>query len=177
MLTLRPITTADTQLYNYMEQLLQTSFPPEEYRPLEELRRFTDEHPAFCNQLLMEGETPVGLLTYWDFSHFCYVEHFAIDPQLRGSGRGAEALTLLADRLSRPLVLEVEMPDTEQAIRRIAFYRRQGFQLWETPYFQPPYRSDDTPLPMQLMVRGALIEASHFAEVCRTIHRQVYSYP
>ena len=38
MIRLQRISTADEFLYEYMEQLITAAFPPEEYRPLEELR-------------------------------------------------------------------------------------------------------------------------------------------
>ena len=38
MIRLQRISTADGFLYEYMEQLITAAFPPEEYRPLEELR-------------------------------------------------------------------------------------------------------------------------------------------
>ena len=40
MIKLKRITTADTALYDYMEQLMISSFPSEEYRELEELRKY-----------------------------------------------------------------------------------------------------------------------------------------
>lgn len=50
MIKFQRITTADTALYGYMEQLMTTSFPWEEYRSLDELRNYTDSKPYFyCN--------------------------------------------------------------------------------------------------------------------------------
>ena len=76
----------------------------------------------------------------------------------------------------RPLVLEVEVPDNELAQRRIGFYRRLGFVLWdECSYLQPPYHPDDEPLPMFLMAHGNLSTAD-FSAVRNLIYREVYSY-
>ena len=38
MLKLQRIHTADKELYNFMEELMKLSFPPEEYRDLKQLR-------------------------------------------------------------------------------------------------------------------------------------------
>ena len=38
MIRLQPISTSDLQHYKFMEELLVDSFPPEEYRQLEQLR-------------------------------------------------------------------------------------------------------------------------------------------
>lgn len=47
MIKFQRITTKDATLYNYMEQLMTASFPSEEYRPLEELRNYTDTKTHF----------------------------------------------------------------------------------------------------------------------------------
>ena len=53
MIKFQRITTTDAALYKYMEQLMTASFPSEEYRPLEELRNYTDSKPHFyCNIIL-----------------------------------------------------------------------------------------------------------------------------
>ena len=52
MIRLQRITTADTDLYSYMEKLMTQSFPSEEYRELEELRKYTDLSSTYkCNFL------------------------------------------------------------------------------------------------------------------------------
>ena len=74
-----------------------------------------------------------------------------------------------------PFVLEVEMPADDLSRRRIAFYERNGFTLWrDCAYMQPPYRPEDAPLPMLLMVKGNLSPEQDFPHVRQTIHREVY---
>lgn len=175
MIRLQRITTADTAMYGYMEKLITISFPPEEYRKLEELRTYTDSKPQFHNNIIFHNDTPVGILTYWDFNRFCYVEHFAIDPSLRNGGYGKQALNLLCQQLGCPIVLEVEMPEEEMAQRRIGFYQRQGFILWEKPYLQPPYKTGDGYLPMLLMAYGDLECGKDFETVKEHIYREVYN--
>lgn len=175
MLHIQPITTADTALYAYMEKLIVASFPPEEYRELKELRNYTDTQPNFHNNVILQDETPIGLITYWDFGTFCYIEHFAIAPHLRNGGYGKEALNRLCDLLQRPVILEVEMPEEEMAQRRIRFYQRQGFILWEKPYMQPPYKAGDDYLPMRLMAYGNLQCDKDYENVKEHIYREVYN--
>lgn len=176
MIRLQRITTADADWYRFMERLMVQSFPPEEYRPLEQLRLYTDTKPAFHNNIVLDSDdTPVGFFTYWDFGTFCYGEHFAIDPARRNGGYGARVIErLCADLAPRPLVLEVEMPDNDLARRRIGFYQRQGFRLWDKPYRQPPYKPGDSFLPMLLMAYGALDADRAYDEVKQRIYREVY---
>lgn len=175
MIRLQPIRTSDVQHYQFMENLLINAFPPEEYRSLEELRNYTDHTDNFHNNLILDGNTPIGFITYWDFNNFYYVEHFAIDPNQRNGGYGKSVLEHLSENLHRPIVLEVEMPVEEMAQRRINFYKRQGFTLWEKEYQQPPYKPGDPFLPMYLMVKGDLQCDRDFEEVKRRIHKEVYN--
>lgn len=176
MLTLQRIHTADRPLYDFAEQLMTLSFPPEEYRALDQLRLYADTKPAFHYNVILDDKTPVGLFTYWDFGDFCYGEHFAIDPDRRNGGYGRRALEEVTSRIHpRPLVLEVEMPDNETARRRIRFYQRQGFVLWDSkPYRQPPYRPGYDSLPMLLMAYGDLNPDEAYEAVRARIYREVY---
>ena len=67
MIKLQRIKTADVDLYQFMENLITTAFPAEEYRALEQLREYTDKVELFHNYVILEAEQPIGLLTYWNF--------------------------------------------------------------------------------------------------------------
>ncbi|MCD8091874.1 MAG: GNAT family N-acetyltransferase [Bacteroides sp.] len=175
MIKLKRITTADTALHDYMEQLMISSFPSEEYRELEELRKYTDTKPHFHNNIIFHDNTPVGFITYWDFGHFYYVEHFAVDPAQRNGGHGKNVLNHLCQLLEHPIILEVEVPNEEMAQRRINFYQRHGFSLWEVPYQQPPYKAGDGYLPMLLMAYGDIQCENDFDKVKEHIYREVYN--
>ena len=176
MIKLKRITTSNDPLYNYMEQLITISFPTEEYRPLEDLRTHTDTKTNFHNNIIFHHDIPVGFITYWDFGHFYYVEHFAIDPSQRNGGHGKNVLNHLFELLNHPIILEVEAPTEEMAERRINFYKRHGFKLWEdSPYSQPPYRINDEYLPMLLMAFGDLDSERDFETVKGHIYREVYN--
>lgn len=174
MIVIERINTGNTALYEFMENLLVKSFPQEEYRELSVLREYTDSIPTFYNNIIFNDREPVGFITYWHLEDFYYVEHFAIDPNQRNGGYGRQLLDFLSQKLGKPIVLEVELPTEEMAQRRINFYKRQGYVLWENDYFQPPYRPGFDILPMSLMVQGNLDSAKDFERVKAKIHRTVY---
>lgn len=175
MISIKRITTKDSQHYNYMEELLTASFPIEEYRDLAVLRAYTDALPIFHCHIILHANTPIGLVTYWDLDSFYYIEHLAIDPNQRNGGYGRKLLNYLSEFLKKPIVLEVEYPTEEMAKRRINFYQREGYTLWEKEYFQPPYRVGQSNLPMYLMVQGELNPQTDFDMVRTKIYREVYS--
>lgn len=173
---IRRIQNVDTDEYRILEKLLTNAFPKEEYRDLREMRTFTMRKKIFHSNLIYDCGTFIGLITYWDFDCFYYVEHFATLPEMRNRGYGRAILEKLKDMLRRPIVLEVELPTEEMAQRRIGFYERQGFVLWKHEYMQPPYRLGDACLPMRLMASGNLNEQRDFCTIEKAIHKEVYGY-
>ena len=175
-MTIRLIHTSDPA-FPFVEQLWLDAFPHCERRPTPDQRHNTDHNPAFHCLLAEESGQPVGFFTCWQFPDFWYGEHFAVSSLYRNRGYGALIMAAVLDYIEhKPLVLEVEMPDNALAQRRIGFYQRQGFQLWDDcPYEQPPYHPEDEPLPMYLMVHGPLTPEA-FPAVCTLIHREVYHF-
>ena len=177
MIALQPINT-EHALYLFVEKLLHSAFPSDERRDDEQQRAYTDRNDKFHCLLIRDLNTPVGLITYWDFEDFVYVEHFAIHEDLRNGGLGGQAMKTFLQEMNRPVVLEVEMPLIKGDIthRRIAFYRRQGFSLRRLPYKQPPYREGDKWLPMKLMSTGPAKKWLPMTELVRdTIYQEVYN--
>ncbi len=170
-IAIREIKASDSLDYLWMEHLLTESFPSDEYRDLTQLRDYTDTLDIFhCCVIEKEG-TPVGLLNYWDFGAWVYVEHFATLPSLRGTGIGARVLSLFNE--SGTTVLEVELPTDEMSCRRIGFYRRSGFEVMDGEYIQPAYKPGSSPLPMKIMSRGHSY-ATSFEDIVHTLHSKVY---
>ena len=170
------MTTTDTPEYLFMERLITQSFPIDEYRDLHELRRISENNPNFYNNVVYDGDRLVGIITYWDLGKFYYVEHFAVDPEMRNGGYGMSIMATLLSTMQLPVVLEVERPTEEMAKRRIGFYQRCGFTLWNQDYVQPPYRAGGNPVDLLLMVHGALDEIQDFDHIKKKIHKEVYNY-
>lgn len=175
MLTLREISTADAE-YGFVEKLWLQAFPENERRNIDAQRRNTDQCAAFNCLCAVDDGSLVGFITCWTIDDFCYVEHFATDVSARNRGYGGRIMALLQERMGgKPVVLEVEMPEDEMSRRRIGFYARQGFLLWEDhDYMQPPYCAGDAPLPMRLMAWGALNQDTDFTRVKNAIYSAVY---
>ncbi len=172
LITASRIKDCDTKEYKFVEELLTTSFPLDEYRPLDEQRINVENVESFHMNILSVEEEPVGLLSYWQFDGYIYVEHFAISPVLRGKGYGCEAITGLV-RDKQNVILEVELPTDGLARRRIAFYARCGFALCTKEYVQPAYRQGGNEVPMRIMYCGVDAERD-FENIISTIYRTVY---
>lgn len=175
MITLTRITDTTSSEYRFTEELLTATFPREEYRPLHEQRNNTASNSAFHLMLASKEGEPVGFISYWKLHEFCYVEHLATLPALRGGGIGGaivEQLKKIADKI----VLEAEEPIDELTTRRIEFYRRAGFEVCPLPYTQPPYREGDGTLPMRLLFHGCPASSDNFTRAKELIYRNIYNY-
>lgn len=157
------------------------AFPEDERRDDEAQRRNVDANDKMQCLLIKGGEECIGFFTVWYLtSGLVYVEHFAIADELRHCGYGTAALKELASNVLKPIILEVELPSTEESIRRIAFYEKNGFVMWDKPYIQPPYSSDKQSVPMRIMTRNIkahdatsdnLIESA-IEEIRRVVYNQ-----
>ena len=59
-----PVKTTDPY-YAEAERLMTDAFPPEERRPLDRQRQYTDHNPLFHPQVVVENGTFAGLFNYW----------------------------------------------------------------------------------------------------------------
>lgn len=155
---------------------MHSAFPIDERRDDYLQRELADSEPKFHSCAILSGDSNdfVGLLSYWDFNSYIYIEHFAIDSEMRNCGLGGDVLSQFIKEIGLPVVLEVELPTDHLSSRRIDFYTRHGFSLWETiPYIQPPYRKGGEELPMHLMAYGA-ISPLDAVKVIASLRRYVY---
>ena len=106
---------------------------------------------VFHYYLITHYGQPAGLVALWKFDTFVYVEHFAVSEQLRNKKIGERAMKLLCNNMEKPLILEAELPTNEFALRRLGFYKRQGFNILSEDYLQPAYGAAKQPVKMLLL--------------------------
>lgn len=155
------------QFRGKMMDLYLNSFPDDERRPLESMRKQIDSNDRFHFSKVKYRGKDVGFISWWLLDGAAYVEHFAIDPSKRSLGLGRKALEKFCQlQEENPIILEVEPSGAnEMADRRIAFYERCGFSGHpEFEYIQPPYTPDLSPLPLMLMTKGCVKDLAATAD-------------
>ena len=159
------------QVFSIIEQ----SFPTDEYRTFEEHKELLKE-PGYCIyvQHTPHQETVGAFLAVWEFADFVYIEHFAIDSALRGNGIGSAVIQEAHQLFSKQICLEVELPTTNLAKRRIAFYERNGFFLNVYPYMQPPISKGKNELPLLIMTSEERIDQKRFGHIQQMLYQRVY---
>ncbi len=160
-----------------INNIYESSFPIDERRDYENFINILNSKSNIFSleAAFTENGEIVGFISHWDFEDFIYIEHFAVDEELRGHGYGRTIIESFQSRTHLPIILEVELPDCEMSIRRINFYERLGFTLHSNvKYIQPSYGEGRKEIELKLMTYGKI----DIAENCRQIamiKKEVYN--
>jgi hypothetical protein len=87
---------------------------------------------------------------------------------------GTQVLQQVMNEKPLQLILEVDEPHTEPAIRRINFYMRLGFTVCREDYYQPPYSPHMNKVKMLLMSYPGILTQLEFIDIKAHIYREVY---
>ena len=161
--------------FDIIFSIMEESFPIDEYRPYDRQKMLLD-NPKYKIYVLPDNENDKvkAFISIWKLDEFAFVEHFAVNPVCRNQGLGSLILTEIKGMLDCMMCLEVELPETELAKRRIEFYKRNGFYLNEYPYMQPPISKGRKPIPLQIMTTDGPVSEKRFDEIAEIIHNDVY---
>ncbi len=156
--------------------IMEASFPVTEMRTYEGQKALLENgYYQLYGARDKEGKV-LAFIGAWEIDDFIFVEHFAVDSSLRGQGLGARMLHKFIEEKRKAVILEVELPDTKTAKRRIRFYERVGFYLNEYGYLQPPMREGNPLLPLQIMTWPEKIDEKEFLYYRERLYKIVYNY-
>ena len=158
---------------HFAKDLFESAFPDEERPPFGELKNRDTNKFHFMVATNDDGDEPIGILTYWTFDDLIYIEHFAIDEDLRNQGLGKAVFLNFLSQQQEQVVLEIELPNTEEADHRLEFYASMGFFQNPQPYEQPSYHNDGRTVPMILMSKYEL-DDDEFCEIRDLLYHEVY---
>ena len=161
--------------FDQIFDLMKLSFPIIEYRDYDAQKALLSD-PNY--QILTLPDTVSGFIkafmAIWEFEELIYIEHFAVSPRFRNHGLGAVMLQELLSSTPKQVCLEVELPQTEIAARRIAFYERNHFVFNPYPYMQPSLGAGRAPQPLRIMTSDHAITRSEFEAIRALLYRYVY---
>ncbi|NLH01844.1 MAG: GNAT family N-acetyltransferase [Clostridiales bacterium] len=162
--------------FNSVYKIMEESFSENERRPYEEQYTLLERsnYHVYINKDSSSGDIK-AFLAIWIFEEFTFIEHFAVGKQYRGEGLGSLLLSELSNKIECQLCLEVEPPVNVDAIRRIEFYKRNGFYLNNYPYIQPPISKGKKELPLLIMTSGGSITREVFENYKNILYKNVYS--
>ena len=136
-------------LFDASLTLYETSFPPNERRTREDhLRALQDAD--FVPLGAVEDGRLLADIFLWKTDGFVYLEHFAVQPELRSHGTGGKILEQLLDT-QQLFLLEIEPPEDPLTCRRKRFYERHGLQAQPYAHVQLPFQGGGPILPLVIM--------------------------
>ncbi len=164
--------TADRQAW---EDIYRQSFPAEELRPVALTCSLLQQNSHFHLLMGKEGEHIVSLIIYWQLEHGLYIDYLATHPLHRYRGYARELLMHVATPSPLPVVLEVELPNNDVAVRRIEFYKKCGFFYnSHFPYHMPNYNNEGV-TPMVLMSYPAVLSMRQCRQMATDIYHTAYN--
>lgn len=155
---------ASHPLFEASFTLYEASFPPNERRTREDHLRALQDEDFFPLGAVEDGKLLADVFL-WETEDFCYLEHFAVQPSLRGHGTGSTLLRQLLQR-EKPLILEIELPEDEITCRRKHFYERNGLRAQPYRHVQLPFQGGGPIVPLVIMANRDLT-----AQQCRAFQQ------
>ena len=169
MMNLKPVTKEN---FSLVYKRLIDAFPYEERRDeVDEEKCFFKSQFNFC-EITDDGES-VGLIAFWVFKGFLFIEHIAINKEIRSKGYGSKTIDLIKAKYNLPIILEAEAPDTEMQKKRIKFYENLGFKMNSYDYTQPSYHNGES-VPLLILSFPKLLNENEFEEFFKTTREIVY---
>lgn len=162
------------EVFNSLFELMEQSFPACERRTKAEhwaeFRRPQFRSLCYCP----EGKV-AGFMNYWEMDDFLYLEHFAVSPELRGRGIGAELAEELKKLARGLIVLEAEPSEqSNMAQRRTRFYERLGFSVNPYDYLQPPISAAQPPVPLRLLTYPRAVSREEYLRIRDELYTKAY---
>ena len=164
---------ATTQDFDHIYDILQSSFPKDERRGYEAQKQLL-KHPNYRIYVWEQFGKICAFISFWKIDGFAFVEHFAVAESYRNCGLGSKMLCTLKETLCVRICLEVELPETDLARRRVEFYKRNGFYYNAYEYEQPAYSKDQVAVPLRIMSTMAPLTEVEFINVKKQIYKMVY---
>lgn len=171
MFELIRINNASHEAFVPLMELYTNAFPEEERRLIEDLAILLEKEPRMHFNLIRFDKELAGLCIYWDFEDFYYLEHLAVYEHLRNKKIGQQVLNWLDTNLKGLRILEAEPAEEEMAIRRVNYYRRNGYEVRKKDYIQPSYDGIRNPIALWVMTSA---ESDKLDSYIETIKNEVY---
>ncbi|MFA6702323.1 MAG: GNAT family N-acetyltransferase [Dysgonamonadaceae bacterium] len=170
----RTIELSNIKKWNEVWQLYEDSFPLAERRKLEDhIRACAD--PMFHPISAWEGSQLIGLLFYWEWNSYRYLEYLAVNPDLRKQGLGSQILRHLKDT-THSIILEIDPLINELSVRRLQFYERAGFMLTPFRFMHLPYRMEGRSQELLMLSYPKTISKEQHLDFLEFVNKYVIKY-
>lgn len=150
-----------TSTYRIFRDLYENSFPVFEQRT-EEQQESAFKKENYHLDTYWDCKQFIGFIAYWEFETYIYIEHFAINTEIRGKGYGSSILNSFTESTGKTVILEIDPVNDSISEARLRFYQRCGFYENNHPHTHPAYREGYTPHPLTVMTTQRKITVEEY---------------
>lgn len=168
------LTILQEEQFEDLYQLIEDSFPSDEYRPYQTQRALLS-NPHYQIYVYKKDHELAALFATWEGPDFIFLEHFAVKASLRNGGIGSKLLQAFLMQQTKPIVIEIEPPEGGIEKRRAGFYERNGFSLSQWGYVQPPLAKGQSPVSVVLMSYPKPLQEQAYQSFKNWVFKHVYS--
>lgn len=168
------LTILQEEQFESLYQLIEDSFPSDEYRPYEAQRALLS-HPHYQIYVYEKDHELAAFFATWEGPHFIFLEHFAVKESFRNGGLGSKLLQVFLKRQAKPIVIEIEPPEGGIEKRRASFYERNGFSHSQWGYVQPALAKEQSPVSLVLMSYPKPLQEQTYQSFKNWVFKHVYS--
>lgn len=163
----------DISEFDEVYQLFEDSFIPSELRPYKLMKELFNHE--FVIYAYKKDNEILSALIVWEFNECVFIENFATLKTMRNLGLGSKMLTYIKNIYKDYLiVLEVEEPVHNEEIRRVHFYKKNGFYFNDYCYVQPVLRTGYPGVMLYLMSYPSHIDTMEYENIKNILFNQVY---
>lgn len=164
----------DKYRWKKVQDLYENSFPLAEIRKeYDHLRACEDAR--FFPLSAWEGSELVGLMFFWEWDSYRYLEHLAVNPDMRGGGYGSQLLRYLRDS-DHTTILEIDPLSNELSLRRLQFYERSGYTLTPFRFVHLPYRIDGKEEELLILSYPKMLTKEQHNDFLKFVNEEVIMY-
>jgi GNAT superfamily N-acetyltransferase len=168
------LTILQEEQFEILYQLIEDSFPCDEYRPYQTQRALLS-HPHYQIYVYEKNHELAAFFATWEGPDFIFLEHFAVKESFRNGGLGSKLLQAFLKQQEKPIVIEIEPPEGEIEIRRASFYERNGFSLSKWGYVQPALAKGQGSVSLVLMSYPEPLQEQAYQSFKAWVFKHVYS--
>ena len=167
------LTNTSNPYFSQAWEIYLEAFPKNERKTLDAQTKLMS-NPLYHYDIIIVDDKLIGFILWWNLDSVRFIDHFATAKSQRNKGYGRLIIENFSHIDVKPVLLEVELPDSNINKRRIKFYERIGFKVNQHHYQLPVYNKSVPPLQLYVMTYPNAISKKEVEEFVKICHPIVY---
>lgn len=157
------ITDPNDVIYPALRTLYDRSFPAYEKRTdAHQIKALSDDRYYLLS--FLEDDKLVGFFGYWSFADYLYIEHYAINTDIRGKGYGTQLLKQLLAETEKTVILEIDPVIDDISAKRLRFYQNLGFVENHYTHSHPAYQAQFQPHSLKVLSHDSILTPTQYQQ-------------